>query len=384
MKENLIKIRNIVNRFLYKNIAKPIFFHIDPEKMHDGMIFFGKLLGSNFITRSLTSIAFNYSNKKLEQNLLGIKFKNPIGLAAGFDKDADISKILPSVGFSYEEVGSITGESSEGNPKPRLWRLKKSEGLIVYYGLKSKGCERIEKKLRGKKFEIPIGINIAKTNSQQTVNKEAGINDYVKAFSTLKNTGDYITINISCPNTFGGQLFTKAEDLDDLLTKIEKIPCDKPIFLKLTPDLNTKELGDIINVCDNHQIDGFICTNLSKDRTNADVKKYLKDADIKKVGGISGRPIKNLSTKLIKYTYQKTKGKYIIIGCGGVFSAEDAYEKIKAGASLIQLITGMIFEGPQLISEINQGLVTLLKKDGYKNISQAVGVNAPFNNLVQK
>ena len=373
MKKYLIKIRNVTNRFLYKNILQPIFFHIDPENVHDTMIFLGKFLGSNFITKWITSILFNYSNKKLEQNILGIQFKNPIGLSAGFDKNADITEIVPSVGFGFEEIGSITGEPCKGNPKPRLWRLKKSQGLIVYYGLKNDGCEKIEKKLKSEKFSIPIGVSIAKTNCIQTVKKEVGINDYVKAFSTLKDIGNYITINISCPNAFGGQPFTKAEDLNDLLTEIEKIPCNKPVFLKLPPDLSTKELDDIINVCNNHRVDGFICTNLTKDRTNEEIKRHLKDSDIKMVGGISGKPIKELSTKMIKYIYQKTKGRYIIIGCGGVFSAEDAYEKIKAGASLIQLITGMIFEGPQLISEINQGLVELLEKDGYKNISKAIG-----------
>ncbi len=360
---------------MYKHIVKSIVFHIDPEKVHDNIIFFGKFLGSNFITRSITSIFFNYSNKKLEQNILGIKFKNPIGLAAGFDKNAYITKILPAVGFGYAEIGSITGEPCEGNKKPRLWRLKKSEGLIVYYGLKNDGCEKIAKKLKNKKFNIPIGISIAKTNCKYTANKEAGINDYIKAFITLKDIGNYITINISCPNAFGGRPFTKPKDLNDLLIEIEKIPCDKPIFLKLAPDLNTNELDDIINICNNHRIAGFICANLTKDRTNIKIKKYLKDKDIKTVGGISGKPVRDLSTQLIKYIYQKTKCKYIIIGCGGVFSAEDAYEKIKAGASLIQLITGMIFKGPQLISEINQGIVTLLEKDGYKNISQAIGKN---------
>ncbi len=378
MKEYLIKTRNIINRFLYKNVAKPIFFRVDPEKVHDTITSLGKLLGSNPVTRFVVSAPFAYSNKKLEQEILGIKFKNPIGLAAGFDKNADIVKLLPSIGFGYAEVGSITGEPCDGNPKPRLWRLKKSEGLVVYYGLKSDGCEKIAEKLKNEKFNIPIGISVAKTNNKQTVNKEAGINDYIKAFSTLKDIGEYMTINISCPNAFGGQPFTKPEDLNDLLAEIEKIPRDKPVFLKLAPDLSAKELDDIIDVCDNHRIDGFICSNLTKDRENAEIKKHLKDADIKTVGGISGKPVRDLSTKLIRYIYQKTNGKYIIIGCGGVFSAEDAYEKIKAGASLIQLITGMIFEGPQLISEINQGLVKLLKKDGYENISEAVGKSQPI------
>ena len=373
MKEYLIKIRNIANRILYKNIAKPIFFRIDPEKVHDAIIFLGKLLGSNRVTRFAVSMPFAYSNRKLEQDILGIKFKNPIGLAAGFDKNADIVKLLPSIGFGYAEVGSVTGEPCDGNPKPRLWRLKKSKGLVVYYGLKSDGCEKIAEKLKKEKFNIPIGISVAKTNCRLTADKNEGIRDYVKAFSALKDIGEYITINISCPNAFGGQPFTRAEDLDDLLTEIEKVPCDKPVFLKLAPDLNVKELNNIIDICGKHRISGFICSNLTKDRKNEEIKKHLKDADVKTVGGISGRPVRNLSTKLIKYIYRETNGRYVIIGCGGVFSAEDAYEKIKAGASLIQLITGMIFEGPQLISEINQGLVVLLEKDGYKNISQAVG-----------
>lgn len=373
MKESLVKIRNAVSRFLYKKIAKPIFFRFDPEDVHDGMMVAAKFLGSNLLTRSLTRLFFSYSNKKLEQEILGIKFKNPIGLAAGFDKNAVITQILSSVGFGYEEVGSITGEPCVGNAKPRLWRLKKSEGLVVYYGLKNDGCEKIAKRLKNTKFNFPVGISVAKTNCQKTANKEDGIKDYVKAFETLKELGDYMTINISCPNAFGGQPFTKAQDLDDLLTAIEKVSFEKPTFLKLAPDLTTEEIDDIIEVCDKHRVDGFICTNLTKDRTNDDVKKHLKDADIGTVGGISGKPIRELSTKLIAHIYKKTKGKYVIIGCGGVFSAEDAYEKIKAGASLIQMITGMIFEGPQVIGEINQGLVRLLTKDGYKNISEAVG-----------
>lgn len=220
---------------------------------------------------------------------------------------------------------------------------------------------------------MPIGISIAKTNCKQTVDKKAGIEDYLKAFLTLKDLGNYITINISCPNAFGGQPFTNVTDLNDLLTEIDKVPCSKPIFLKLPPDLNFAELEAIIKVCDNHRVQGFICTNLTKDRTNKDITDQLKDYDIKMLGGISGKPIKDLSTKIIKYIYRQTKGKYVIIGCGGIFSTKDAYEKIKAGASLVQLITGMIFEGPQLISEINQGLVELLSKDGYKNISEAIG-----------
>lgn len=373
MKEMVIKIRNIVSRFLYKTFAKPIFFLIDPEKIHNIMISAGKFLGSNCITRGFTALAFGYSNKALEQNILGITFKNPLGLAAGFDKDAHLTGLLKEVGFGHEEIGSITGEPCEGNPKPRLWRLKKSKGLVVYYGLKNDGCKKISKRLKNKKFNIPIGVSIAKTNCKATADKEDGIKDYLKAYKAMLEIGDYITINISCPNAFGGLPFSDPSSLNQLLQEIRNVESSKPIFLKLPPDLSEKEIDDIIETADRHKIDGFICTNLTKDRSNEEIRKHLKDADTKSVGGISGNPIKDLSTKVVSQIYKKTQGRYIIIGCGGVFSAQDAYDKIKAGASLVQLITGMIFEGPQLMSEINQGLVKLLKKDGYKNISEAVG-----------
>lgn len=364
----------MITRFLYKNILKPVFFLGDPERVHDSMTLFGRLLGSNFITRSLTKVAFSYSHPSLEQEILGIKFKNPIGLSAGFDKDGLLTDIMPSVGFGFEEVGSITGEPCEGNPKPRLWRLKNSKSLVVYYGLKNEGPDKISQRLQGKKLSIPIGTSIAKTNSPKTVDTDKGIEDYVKAFKKFTNIGDYFTLNISCPNAFGGLPFTDPRRLDLLLTVTDKIPTKKPIFLKMAPDMSEKELDQILDVVTNHKVDGFICTNLTKDRNRA-AKLIHKNDNIPENGGISGKIVEDLSNQQIKWIYQKTKAKYVIIGVGGVFSALDAYKKIKQGASLVQLITGMIFEGPQLIGEINRDLVKLLQKDGFKNISQAVGIS---------
>ncbi|MBI2019367.1 quinone-dependent dihydroorotate dehydrogenase [Candidatus Daviesbacteria bacterium] len=362
----------MITKFLYKNFLRPIFFLGDPEHVHDLMTFSGRLLGSNFLTRGLTSFMFSYSHPALEQEILGIEFKNPIGLSAGFDKDALLTDIMPSVGFGFEEIGSITGEPCEGNPKPRLWRLKNSKSLVVYYGLKNEGPEIISQRLKGKRFSIPIGTSIAKTNCADTVDTDKGIADYIKAFKKFTNIGDYFTINISCPNAFGGLPFTDAGKLDLLLSQIDQIPTKKPIFLKMAPDLSEKELDQIINVVKKHKVRGFICTNLTKDRKRASKLTHKKDS-IPENGGLSGKIVEDLSNQMIKAIYQKTKGKYVIIGVGGVFSAEDAYKKIKLGASLVQLITGMIFEGPQLIGEINRGLVKLLQKDGYKNISQAIG-----------
>lgn len=369
MKENIISVRNLICRFFYKAIFRRVFFRVDPEIIHDRFIKIGEFLGGNFLTRGLILLLFSYSNDKLLQTIAGIKFENPVGLAAGFDKDGKLTNILPSVGFGYAEIGSITGESCPGNSKPRLWRLPKSKSLIVNYGLKNEGCEKISKRLKNRDFTIPIGTSIAKTNNKKTAGMTKGVEDYVKAYKKFTDVGSYFAINISCPNTFGGQPFTDPERLDQLLGEIDKIQTKKPIFLKLSPDLTDQEIDKILKVASQRKVDGFICTNLSEKR---DSKKIMDD-NVPSKGTLSGKLVEDLANQQISYVYQKTKGKYIIIGCGGIFSAEDAYKKIKLGASLTQLITGMIYEGPQLISEINQGLIKLLKKDGYESISQAIG-----------
>ncbi len=368
---SIFKIRNKVIRFFYQNLLKKILFLNDPERVHDSTILIGRILGSNFITRSLVNLKFNYKNKTLNQNILGINFKNPIGLAAGFDKNAELMKVLPQVGFGFEEIGSVTGEPCEGNPKPRLWRLKKSKSLVVYYGLKNDGCETISKRMRNKKFKFPVGVSIAKTNCKDTVDIDKGISDYFKAYKEMLDVGDYFTINISCPNTFGGEPFTDSKKLEKLLKKIREIPKGKPLFLKISPDLNKKEIDSLIKVSLKYGIDGFICNNLTKNRKN----KLIVDENVPEVGGISGLAAKDLSNEMIKYVYQKSKGKLVIVGCGGISNAMDAYIKIRNGASLVQLITGMIYEGPQAISEINLGLVELLKRDGFENVSEAIGID---------
>ena len=367
--EILIHYRNNALAYIYQNITKKILFKIDPEKVHDKVLLLGRILGSNYLTKSITKSLFFYSNSKLFQEIKGIKFNSPVGLVAGFDKDAYLTNILPNISFGFLEVGSITGEPCLGNSKPRLFRLKKSNALIINYGLKNQGCVKIANRLKNKAFKIPVGISIAKTNCKETADTEVGIKDYVRAYKEFLNIGDYYTINISCPNAFGGQPFTDKLRLNKLLEEINKVKKTKPIFIKLSPDLNKKEINNVIKLSKKYKIDGFICTNLTKNRNN----KKILDRNIPKKGGISGKVVEDLSNNLIKYVYKKTKGKFIIIGCGGIFTAEDAYKKIKLGASLVQLVTGMIFQGPQVISQINQGLVKLLEKDNYKNINEAIG-----------
>lgn len=360
---SLTKFRNKLIGSIYRRIVKPILFKCDPEKVHDNHILAGKILGSNFITRTVVASLFYYNNPLLHQEIDKIKYENPLGLAAGFDKDAVLTKILPSVGFGFEEVGSITGEPCKGNTKPRLWRIPSKKSLRVYYGLKNEGSQIISRRLNKISFKIPIGTSIAKTNCEATANTKTGIKDYVKAYKAFANIGSYTTINISCPNAFGGQPFTDKKRLNLLLKEICNHRNKKPLYLKLSPDLTKKQLDDILSLVKKYQLQGVILSNLTKTDLK---KKGLK-------GGLSGKPVSKKSLKQISYVYKKTKGNITIIACGGVFNAKDAYERIKAGASLIQLITGMIFQGPQLISDINEGLVELLKKDGFENIGDAIG-----------
>jgi len=366
---NSSPVKQTLFRLFYKNILKPLLFLFDPENIHDRMIALGERLGHSRSTQKLTARLLNYQNPSLRQTIAGIFFKNPIGLAAGFDKDAHLTQILPSVGFGFAEIGSITEHASPGNAKPRLWRLKKSQSLLVHYGLKNDGGETIAKRLEEFPCAIPIGTSIAKTNCPVTVGLEAGIADYVACFKRFVAIGDYFTINISCPNAYGGQPFTDAKSFHALMQEIDIIPSAKPIFIKLSPDMSLEQVGAIVTCSEHHRVHGFIISNLTKNRSNP----LLEEKNIPAVGGMSGKIVENLANELIAYVWKKTGGKKIIIGCGGIFSAADAYKKIKLGASLLQLITGMIFEGPQLIGQINAGLVTLLQKDGYRNISEAVG-----------
>lgn len=361
-----------LQRFLYRNALKPILFRQDPEVIHERFISFGAWLGKYRLTRSCLSALFAYQDQMLSQEVLGITFSNPVGLAAGFDKNAQLTQVLPSVGFGFEVIGSITGETCKGNTeRPRLWRLPKSQALVVFYGLMNDGCEAIVKRLRAARFQIPLGVSVAKTNDEKTIDTEVGIRDYLKALRTMNEVGDFFVVNISCPNTFGGEPFSDPERLELLLTVMDKENIQKPIFLKLPADISPHELDALIDVSNRHCVHGFVISNLTKKRDRVEIQQE-EIAGITK-GGISGAPTRSCANALISHAFQQVGHRYIIIGVGGIFSAEDAYEKICAGATLVELITGMIYEGPQLIGQINKGLVSLLKRDGYTNITQAIG-----------
>ncbi len=352
----------------YKHLAKPIFFRFDPEDVHNHVTAIGRAVGNFKLGRTLTNRVLAYQNPMLEQTICGLTFQNPVGLTAGFDKNGELLNILPSVGFGFSEIGSITGEPCEGNPKPRLWRMPEQQGLVVYYGLKNDGCEVVVERV---KHALPskmiVGISVAKTNNASTCDLERGIEDYAKAFIKATQAAQYITINISCPNAFGGQPFTDPTRFDALMTRLDTIRATQPVFIKLSPDLDDAALDGILTSASRHRVHGFISSNLTKNRS--------AHPNAPGQGGMSGKIVAAAADRQLEFLAAHVSKTYTLIGCGGIFSAEDAYRKIRLGASLVQLATGMIFEGPQLIGDINRDLVKLLKRDGFASISEAVGAH---------
>lgn len=356
----LTVLRSKISGAIYRGIIKNFLFLFEPELVHNWFIRIGRVLGSNVIGRGITKCLFSYQDWRLEQELLGIKFRNPIGLSAGFDKNAEMMSIIGDVGFGFSEVGSITAKGCSGNEGKRMKRIIDRRALWINLGLNNRGVDKLIGNFE-KKQNIPIGINVAKTNSQENADVENGINDYIYTLKKLneRKFGDYYVLNISCPNAFGGLPFHKPKLYVRLLKKVKALRLEKPVFVKLSPDIEKRDVDKILEISGKYGVKGFICSNLTKESG--------------KSGGYSGKMLSEKADEQLKYVYERTKGKFVLIGVGGVFNAEDAYRKIKLGASLVELITGMIYEGPGLIGEINLGLVKLMARDGYKNIGEAVG-----------
>jgi len=381
-------ITGIRNKFLWAGYqaVRPLIFLMEPEEAHYSLKRVGVFLGNNPITRGLTSALMDYNHESLAIEVDGVKYRNPVGLSAGFDKDGELTKIYPSLGFGLAELGSFTGEICPGNPGKRLFRMIKSKAIVVWYGLNNEGAEVISQRLANEDFgRLRVGINAANSNLTPEFDLDASINDYLKTMKLFKDIGDYYTVNISCPNTQEGEPFVDKDNLDVLLAAIVKEirPISKkPIYVKLAADMTLEEINTIVDACVEWGMDGVVCTNLAKPEFNSEHRpeEYPTEKGLlpKGKGAMSGLPLQRISTNVIRHVYRRTEGKLTIIGVGGIFSAKDAYEKITSGASLLHMITTMIFDGPQNINEINRGLVKLLKKDGFTSLKEAVGSRNPL------
>ncbi len=357
---------------------RPLLFRFDAETAHHAALRAARLAQA---APALVRPLFGYKNARLAQRLWGLRFPNPVGLAAGFDKNAAFVRAWAALGFGFAEVGSVTARPSEGNPQPRAFRLPDDRALVNRMGLSNDGADAVAERLADDKQAIPLGINLAKTHDPAILG-DAATEDFLHSFRRLAPLADYVALNVSCPNTAEGKTFEEPAALDTLLAAVMQeraaLGLDVPVLVKLSPPTTVTfdpgPVDDLVQIAFGHGVAGLIATNTASDR--AGLETDTKTLDAVGRGGLSGRPLAARSTALVQHLYHRTGGGMPIIGVGGVDSAEAAYQKIRAGASLVELYTGLVYEGPGLVTRINRGLVQRLDRDGFASISDAVGVDA--------
>jgi dihydroorotate dehydrogenase len=364
---------------LYKSLIRPLLFRKDPEESHELIL---SLLAKGEGISGVLERFYKIDDARLKVRLGPLNFSNPVGLAGGFDKNAVAPRTIASFGFGFIEIGAITAQAQPGNPKPRLYRLPEDQALINRLGFNNQGAAAIAAKLdamraRGGLPKIPLGMNIGRTKIVET--KDA-VADFLACFERLYQHGDFFTLNVSSPNTPNLRDLQEKNLLRDLLSAIQQKNCDlgvgtkgppKPVFVKIAPDMDFSQVDEIIEVVMSAQLTGIVATNAT-----AFMREQLKSRNGPEPGGLSGRPITVKVTNFVSHIYKRTAGRLPIIGVGGIFNGEDAYDKIRAGASAVQIYTGWIYEGPGAVKRINLGLRRLLERDGLKHISDAVGVDS--------
>lgn len=371
----------------FYQVIRPVLFNVikaDPEWLHQQTISTLSWLShtsnpsAHWVNQRLQQ-SLCLQDPRLEQNLWGLRFPNPLGLAAGFDKDGVGAKIWSSLGFGFAELGTVTFVPQPGNPRPRLFRLPLDQAALNRMGFNNSGAAAMATKLSTDYHDlgrtIPIGINLGK--SKVTPLEEAG-EDYLHSFRLLKDLGDYFVVNVSSPNTPGLRSLQDAAMLSTILELLQQEnQTQKPVFVKIAPDLTWEAIADIISLAKTYQLAGIIATNttISRDRLRTQVIEQTGKSPQEEPGGISGAPVRDRSTEVIRYIWQQTKGTIPIIGVGGIFTPQDAWEKITAGASLIQVYTGWIYQGPMMVRRILEGLLLELEKHQLNSITEAVGIN---------
>jgi dihydroorotate dehydrogenase len=360
---------------LYKNLIRPLLFLGDPEKTHEQAL---ALLSKIEPFEGILEHFFRVQDHRLQVRVGPLVFPNPVGLAGGFDKNGVAVKAIAGFGFGFIEIGAVTALAQPGNPKPRLYRLPEDEALINRLGFNNEGAAAIADRLRtlrgnGTPLKVPLGINIGRSKVVET--KDA-VADFVAAFARLYPYGDFFTLNVSSPNTPQLRDLQERDLLQELLRAIQEKnhelgsrygQAPKPVLVKIAPDMEFSQADDIVAVAMSEKIAGIIATNATA---------FLRETLISRSqepGGLSGKPLRALATSFVRHLYRAVGGQVPIIGVGGIFTAEDAYEKIKAGASAVQIYTGFIYEGPAAVKRINRGLIRLLERDGFRSIAEAVG-----------
>jgi dihydroorotate dehydrogenase len=362
---------------IYKTIVRPLLFRKDPESSHD--LILNLLARLEFLYGTLEDF-YKVEDPRLNVKIGPLTFKNPVGLAGGFDKNAVAPKMISAFGFGFMELGAITAQAQPGNPKPRLYRLPEDLALINRLGFNNQGARAIAVKLdrlraRGGLPKIPLGMNIGRTKIVETRDATA---DFLACFEALFPHGDFFTLNVSSPNTPNLRDLQEKSLLRELAAAIQeknrhlaerRRTEPKPLFVKIAPDMEFSQVDEIIDVVESTNLSGIVATNAT-----AFMREKLRSHHGPEPGGLSGRPITKMVTAIVAHIYRATGGRLPIIGVGGIFDAQDAYDKIKSGASAVQIYTGWIYEGPGAVKRINKGLLRLLQRDGLKQISDAVGI----------
>jgi len=362
---------------LYRSIVRPILFRLPPESVHEFALHSLSAALSSETARRFAKRRFQ-SEPFGKLTRFGLEFRNPIGLAAGFDKNGTAAQALAALGFGFIEVGSVTSLAQPGNPRPRLFRLPRDRALINRAGFNNCGAAQLAENIRRRRPDCILGVNIGKSRSVEIENATA---DYLASFAAIYNVADYIAINVSSPNTPKLRELQRPEMLAELLKRLQQrnvelaerssLERPKPLLLKIAPDLTESEIESIVDIATSLKIAGLIATNTTVSRDGlqtspAEIEKYDQ-------GGLSGAPLRDRSNEVIAAIHRLTRGEMPIIGVGGVFTAEDAWDKICAGASLIQLYTGFIYEGPGVARRINEGLAVILKREGFRSLDEAIG-----------
>jgi dihydroorotate dehydrogenase len=359
---------------LYESIVRPMLFKLPPETAHE--------LGLGLLRLGLGAPPARFAVKKVLQSegfgeleRFGLKFPNPLGVAAGFDKNGRVVDHLASLGFGFVEVGTVTLEPQSGNPKPRIFRLPQDKALINRLGFNNEGAKAIAERLSSRTHGCVLGVNIGRNRD---VPNEDAVGNYIETFRLVQPVADYVTVNVSSPNTPGLRDLQTGESLDTLLSELSKcndgFEAPKPILLKIAPDLSEDQVGEVVEAALRNGVAGIVATNTTIGREGL----RTPEEELKKIGpgGLSGMPLANKSCSIIRKVYRLSEGKLPIIGVGGIFTAEDAFAKVAAGASLLQSYTGFVYGGPWFARRVNSGLAKILKDRGFNSLDEAVGTKA--------
>jgi len=353
---------------LYTRLVRPLLFRADPERVHDGAVRVSELASRSRVVCRAVGARRAVSDPRLAVEVAGVRFRSPLGLAAGFDKSARAVPLLSALGFGHVEVGSISADASSGNPRPRLYRLPSERAIVVHYGVPNDGAARVEQRLAGPPAGVPVGINVVSTNrgAAEAEPDEAVIGDYVESVRRLQRLSEYVCLNLSCPNTRDGQgFFADRARLRALLDALGELGIERPLFIKVAPFAGERDLESFLEAVDGAPfVSGFSVNLPPGDRPGMP-------------GAVSGPPSAAAAERTVAELYRRMeRDRYVVIGSGGVFSAADAYRMIRLGASLVQVYTALVYEGPGVVRRITRELGDLVARDGLRNVADAVGVDA--------